>query len=106
MSANVQDPQATLGRSDPQSWSADQKMRVVLEGLRGRRPVAQICREVGISTSRYYQWRDQFLQAGRRGFIRSELECQKLEERVQQLQVENAALHVEKEILQGAAIED
>ncbi len=99
MSANVQDPQATLGRSDPQSWSADQKMKIVLEGLCGHRPVAQICREVGISTSRYYQWRNQFLEAGRRGFIRSELECQKLEERVQRLQVE-------KEILQEAAIED
>ncbi len=99
MSADVQGPPAASSRFDRQPWSPDRKIRVVLEGLRGRRPVAQICREVGISTSRYYQWRNQFLEAGRRGFIRSELECQKLEERVHQLQVE-------KELIQEAAIED
>ena len=42
--------------------SAEQKMAIVLEGLRGQVKIAEICRQHGISQNQYYQWRDQFLE--------------------------------------------
>ncbi len=92
--------------SDPQSWPLERKVALVLEGLRGFRPVAVLCREAGISTSRYYQWRERFLQAGRKGLAQTQVEPEKLEERIHELEAENATLRTEKEILLSAAIED
>src|SRR5512146_3164894 len=85
-------------RDDPQSWPMDRKVALVLEGLRGHGPIRQLCREMGIPTSRYYQWRSRFIQAGRSGLDQPEAERRKLEERVQTLEAENATLRVEKEL--------
>ncbi len=93
-------------RFDPMLWPVERQVSVVLEGLRGHRPVTEICREVGITTTRYYQWRDRFLRAGRNGLVQSAVEYHKLEERINQLETEHHHLRVEKEILQGAALED
>jgi len=41
-------------------WKAEEKSKIILEGLKGR-PVAEICFEHQISQSMYYNWRDQFL---------------------------------------------
>lgn len=45
--------------------SAESKMAIVLEGLKGERSVAEICKEHGISQALYYRWRDGFLEGGR-----------------------------------------
>ena len=45
--------------------SAEQKMAIVLEGLRGQVKMAEICRQHGISQNQYYQWRDQFLEGAK-----------------------------------------
>ena len=42
-------------------------MAIVLEGLRGEKSVAEICREHQISQALYYRWRDRFLEAGQKG---------------------------------------
>ena len=42
-------------------WPVDRKINLVIEGLRRQRPVAQLCREAGVSTAHYYRWRQQFL---------------------------------------------
>ena len=42
-------------------------MAIVLEGLRGQKSVAEICREHQISQALYYRWRDRFLEAGQKG---------------------------------------
>ena len=47
------------------SWTARQKLEIVLAGLRGDRSVREVCREHGISETLYYGWRDQLLEAGR-----------------------------------------
>src|SRR5260370_22817074 len=47
------------------SWTAQQKLEIVLAGLRGDRSVREVCREHGISETLYYGWRDQLLEAGR-----------------------------------------
>lgn len=48
-------------------WSLDEKMAVVIGGLRGNKSVAEICREHKISQTLYYKWCDRFLEAGKRG---------------------------------------
>ena len=50
------------------SWTAQQKLEIVLAGLRGERSVREVCREHGISETLFYGWRDQLLGAGRERF--------------------------------------
>ena len=47
------------------SWTAQQKIEIVLAGLRGDRSVAEVCREHQISDNRFYSWRDKLLEGGR-----------------------------------------
>ena len=47
------------------SWTAQQKIEIVLAGLRGDRTVKEVCREHEISDTLYYSWRDKLLQGGR-----------------------------------------
>ena len=43
-------------------FSVEEKMAIVLAGLRGEQSVAEICRQYQISQSQYYKWRDSFLR--------------------------------------------
>ena len=45
--------------------SAEEKIRIVLEGLRGEESIAELCRREGIATSLYYKWSKVFLDAGK-----------------------------------------
>lgn len=74
-----------------------EKLRIVLEGLSGKRPLAEICNDYGISQSLYYQWRDKLLNDGdklfKRGGIdkeqeRLERENRKLKETIGELTIE------------------
>ena len=47
------------------SWTAQQKIEILMAGLRGDRSVKEVCREHAISETLYYGWRDQLLEAGR-----------------------------------------
>jgi transposase len=49
-------------------WTAQQKLEIVLAGLRGDRSVREVCRDNGISETLYYGWRDRLLEAGRERF--------------------------------------
>ena len=46
--------------------SAEDKIRIVLEGLRGEDSIAEICRRAGIAESLYYSWSKEFLEAGKK----------------------------------------
>ena len=46
--------------------SAEEKIRIVLEGPRGEESIAELCRREGIATSLYYSWSKEFLEAGRK----------------------------------------
>jgi transposase len=46
--------------------AAEEKIRVVLEGLRGEDSIAALCRREGIAESLYYSWSKEFLEAGKR----------------------------------------
>ena len=46
-------------------FSADEKIRIVLEGLRGQIPISQLCRKEGISAAAYHKWAKGFPEAGK-----------------------------------------
>ena len=46
------------------TWTVQQKLEIVLAGLRGDRSVAELCREHRISENLYYTWRDELLEGG------------------------------------------
>ena len=48
-------------------WAAEEKMAIVLEGIKGQKSVAEICREHQISQTLFYRWRDRFLESAQRG---------------------------------------
>lgn len=50
-------------------WTPEEKMAIVLEGLKENRSVAEICREHQISQNLFYRWRDKFLEAGKKGLV-------------------------------------
>ena len=47
-------------------FSAEEKIRIVLEGLRGELSVAELCRREGIASNLYYRWSKEFLEAGKK----------------------------------------
>jgi len=47
-------------------WSADEKLAIIMEGLKEKRSVSEICREHQISQTLYYRWRDKFLEGGKK----------------------------------------
>lgn len=51
-------------------WSIEEKMGMVLAGLKGVQSVAEICREHQISQTQYYLWRDKFLAGAQQGLNR------------------------------------
>jgi transposase len=55
-----------IRRATRRHFSAEEKIRIVLEGLRGEESIAEICRREGIATSMYYGWSKEFLEAGKK----------------------------------------
>ena len=55
-----------IRRATRRHHSAEDKIRVVLDGLRGEYSIAEICRREGIAESLYYSWSKEFLEAGKR----------------------------------------
>jgi transposase len=47
-------------------FSAEEKIRIVLEGLRGEQSIAELCRKEGIAQNLYYRWSEEFLEAGKK----------------------------------------
>ena len=47
-------------------YSAEEKIRIVLSGLRGEDSIAELCRREGIAESLYYSWSKEFLEAGKK----------------------------------------
>jgi transposase len=55
-----------LRRATRRQFSAEEKIRIVLEGLRGEESIAELCRREGIASSMYYGWSKDFLEAGKK----------------------------------------
>lgn len=88
------------------SWSAERKIELILEGLRGHRPVAELCHHAGISRACYYRWRHQFMDAAWMGLDHSEAANNVLEERLQLLEAENVSLRMRAQLFQELCVVD
>src|SRR6266404_1422747 len=55
-----------IRRATRKQYSAEEKIRIVLDGLRGESSIAELCRREGIAESLYYTWSKEFLEAGKR----------------------------------------
>ena len=55
-----------IRRAARRHHSAEEKIRIVLDGLRGEHSIAELCRREGIAESLYYTWSKEFLEAGKR----------------------------------------
>ena len=56
-----------IRRKTRRKHSTEEKIRIVLEGLRGEESIAGLCRREGIAESLYYSWSKSFLEAGKTG---------------------------------------
>ena len=69
MSKNEQCAEAAvreIRRKTRRKFSAEEKIRVVLEGLRGEQSIKELCRREGIASNLYYRWSKDFLEAGKK----------------------------------------
>jgi transposase len=80
-----------IRRKTRKKYSAEEKVRIVLEGLRGEEKIAELCRREGIHQNMYYKWSKEFLEAGKQrlvGDTRREADSQEVNE----MRVENEQL--------------
>jgi len=80
-----------IRRKTRKRHSTEEKIRIVLEGLRGDDSIAELCRREGISQSLYYSWSKEFLEAGRRR-LAGDTARQASSPEVKDLRAESAAL--------------
>jgi transposase len=55
-----------IRRHTRKKYSAEEKVRIVIEGLRGETSIAELCRREGINSNLYYNWSKEFLEAGKK----------------------------------------
>ena len=82
---------AQIKKATRRKFSADEKIRIVLEGLRGEASISEVCRREGIAASVYYKWSKSFLEAGKNGLTKDTLRDATTDE-VKRLRQENEQL--------------
>jgi transposase len=58
-----------IRRNSRKKYSAEEKVRIVLEGLRGEVTIAELCRREGVHPNMYYKWSKDFLEAGKQRLV-------------------------------------
>jgi transposase len=58
-----------IKRKTRKKYTAEEKISIVLEGLRGEESIAAICRREGINANLYYRWSKDFLEAGKKRLL-------------------------------------
>ncbi len=91
--AKPKDVVRQIKKATRRKFSAEEKIRIILEGLRGETAISEICRREGIASSVYYKWSKAFLEAGKNGLTRAVLRDATVDE-VKQLKQENAELKI------------
>jgi transposase len=105
-----------IRRRTRRKFSPEEKIRIVLDGLRGEQSVAELCRREGIAANLYYRWSKDFLEAGKKQLAGDTLreassdevkdlrsENRELKEVVAEITLKNRVL---KKSLTGAGEED
>jgi transposase len=55
-----------IKRNTRRKYSAEEKIRIVIEGMRGETSIAELCRREGIAQNLYYRWSKDFMESGRK----------------------------------------
>ena len=90
-----------IRRATRRHFSAEDKIRIVLDGLRGEDSIAELCRKEGIAQGLYYVWSKEFLEAGKRRLAGDTARAATTDE-VKDLRRESTAL---KEVVAEQALE-
>ena len=80
-----------IRRATRRHYSAEEKIRIVLEGLRGENSIAELCRREGINSNVYYRWSKEFLEAGKKR-LSGDTAREATSDEVKQLRTEATAL--------------
>ena len=80
-----------IRRASRRHYSAEEKIRIVLEGLRGEDSIAELCRREGINSNVYYRWSKEFLEAGKKR-LSGDTVREATSDEVKQLRTEATAL--------------
>lgn len=94
-----------IKRNTRRKFSSEEKIRIVLEGMRGEESVAAICRREGIHANLYYTWSKNFMEAGKKR-LNGDTQREANTDEVRSLRYENdtlkkllAELYLEKEMI-------
>lgn len=63
--ASVEKTVRNIRQKKRKKYTAEEKIRIVLEGLRGETTITELCRREGINSNLYYRWSKEFLEAGK-----------------------------------------
>jgi transposase len=91
-----------IRRQTRKQYSSEEKVRIVLSGLRGEHSIAELCRREGIAESMYYAWSKEFLEAGKKR-LSGDTERQATSDEVKDLRHEMGAL---KELVADLTVEN
>ena len=91
-----------IKRKAHKHYSAEEKIRIVLAGLRGEESIAALCRREGIAESLYYSWSKEFLEGGKNR-LAGDTARQATSSEVKELRSESAAL---KEVVAELTLEN
>jgi Transposase. len=80
-----------IKRRTRRTYSVEEKIRIVLEGLRGEDTIASICRKYGLHENLYYKWSKDFIEAGKKR-LNGDLQREASTDDVKDLRHENDAL--------------
>ncbi len=80
-----------IRRRTRRRFSAEEKIRIVLEGLRGEQSISELCRRDGIAANLYYRWSKDFLEAGKKQ-LAGDTAREATSDEVKELRAENSEL--------------
>ena len=81
-----------IRRATRRPHAAEEKIRIVLEGLRGKDSIAELCRREGIAQSLYYKWSKEFLEAGKKARLAGDTAREATSDEVKALRAEARGL--------------
>jgi len=80
-----------IRRRTRKKYAAEEKIRIVLEGLRGEESIAELCRKEGLNPNVYYRWSKEFMEAGKKR-LAGDTVREATSDEVKELRAETAAL--------------
>ena len=101
-----------IRRTTRRQYSAEEKIRIVIAGLRGEGSIAELCRKEGINQNLYYRWSKDFLEAGKKrlaGDTAREAtgdEVKEIQAQARQLKELVAELMIENRLLKKSVLGD